>query len=68
MLESGQEWGKLGSPSPLETGEVRRGLADREGDREVGGVKGHNRTKIMETERQWGTLLRDVGQHRRAPT
>ena len=32
------------------------------------GVKGHNRTKIMKTERQWGTLLRDVGQRRREPT
>ena len=30
------EWGNLGSPAPSETGAVRRGPADGEGDRGVG--------------------------------
>ena len=43
MLESG----KLGSPSPLKTGAVRRGPADGEGDRGVG------RAVRLQQDKEW---------------
>ena len=53
MLESG----KLGSPSPLKTGAVRRGPADGEGDRGVGRGLRPQQDKEWREKGQWGTLL-----------
>lgn len=51
------EWGNLGSPLRSETGAVRRGPADREGDRGVGRAVRPQQDKEWREKGQWGILL-----------
>ena len=74
MPEWGQQWGKLGLPPPHPLTE-RQGKLASSGDylmeREtegLRGVKGHNRTKITETERAVVDTVKAVGQLKREPT